>query len=72
MLQVSYISFLDVWCVMCIVFIFLCLLEFAIVTSLIRGQQKAKAERIEQIGTYMIPILFITFNLIYWICLFHT
>ena len=45
--KVSYITLLDIWMVMCIFFIFLVLIEFAVVTSLIRRHQKPTAEKIE-------------------------
>ena len=70
--QVSYVSMLDIWMVMCIFFIFLVLIEFAVVTSLIRRHQKPTAEKIEDFGTYGLPILFGTFNVIYWFTLFFT
>ena len=41
---------------MCIFFIFLVLIEFAVVTSLIRRHQKPTAEKIEDFGTYGLPI----------------
>lgn len=70
--KVSYVSMLDIWMVMCIFFIFLVLIEFAVVTSLIRRHQKPTAEKIEDFGTYGLPILFGTFNVIYWFTLFFT
>ncbi len=70
--KVSYVSMLDIWMVMCIFFIFLVLIEFAIVTTLIRKHDKGTAERIESTGIVVLPILFGTFNIIYWSCLFFT
>lgn len=68
--KVSYVSMLDIWCVMCIIFIFLVLIEFAFVTSLIRRQQRPTAETIESLGIVVLPLLFGLFNIIYWCCLF--
>jgi len=68
--KVSYVSMLDIWMVMCIFFIFLVLIEFAVVTSLIRRHQKSNAERIEKLGTIVLPILFGIFNIIYWFTIF--
>ena len=70
--QVSYVSFLDIWMVMCIIFIFIVLIEFAIVTSLLRRQEKRTAEKIESVGILLIPLMFLLFNVIYWCCLFFT
>ena len=64
--RVSYISFLDVWMVMCIIFVFICILEFTVVTSWIRNGRKMGAERIERTCRVLIPIIFLLFNLLYW------
>merc|ERR1712223_1918588 len=70
--KVSYVSMLDVWMLMCILFIFLVLIEFAIVISLMRKHQKPNAERIEELGVIGLPVLFAVFNIIYWFYLFFT
>ena len=62
----SYISFLDVWMVMCIFFIFLTLIEFSIVSALIRKGRKATADNIEHVGLVLIPIIFLGCNCFYW------
>jgi len=64
--KVSYISFLDYWMVMCIVFIFLVLFEFPVVHTLIRKGKRRDADLIERAAIIVIPILFICFNVIYW------
>jgi len=69
--KVSYVSMLDIWMVTCIFFIFVTLLEFAIVTSLIRWKNKPKAEKVETLGIIVLPILFAVFNIIYWFTLFY-
>ena len=48
----------------CVVFIFLVLIEFAIVTSLIRRQEKAKATVIENMGILVLPIMFGSFIMV--------
>lgn len=55
---------------MCIIFIFLVLVEFPIVHTLIRRGRKDDAELVEQTGRIVVPILFLSFNVIYWLCLF--
>ncbi len=35
--RVSYVSFLDIWMVACILFVFACILEFTVVCALIRA-----------------------------------
>ena len=59
-------SFLDVWMVMCICSIFLVLLEFSLVTALIRTGQRERAEKIERVGLAAIPAAFGLFNVVYW------
>jgi len=70
--KVSYISFLDYWMVMCILFIFLVLLEFPVVHTLVRNGKKDDAELIEKCAIFVIPILFSCFNIIYWLCLLYS
>jgi len=70
--KVSYVSFLDIWMLMCIIFIFIVLIEFAIVTSLLRRQEIRMAEKMESFGVLLIPLMFLVFNMIYWSCLFFT
>jgi hypothetical protein len=53
---------------MCIFFIFFVLLEFAFVFNCLRTGQKPKAEYVEKIMVYVIPCLFLVFNVIYWTC----
>ena len=64
--RVSYISMLDIWMLMCILFVFSCILEFTIVTSMIRRGFKMRAERLEITCRVLIPLVFIGFNGIYW------
>jgi len=70
--KVSYISYLDYWMVMCILFIFLVLLEFPLVHTMIRKGKKPDAELIEKCAIVVIPILFLCFNVIYWLCLLYS
>ncbi|TRY62011.1 hypothetical protein TCAL_08429 [Tigriopus californicus] len=64
--KVSYVSFLDIWMIMCVFFIFLVLIEFSIVSAMIRKGQRAQADRIERLGLILIPTLILIFNLAYW------
>merc|ERR1712088_1077846 len=54
--KVSYVSMLDIWMVMCIVFIFLCLVEFTIVTTFLRRNEKRIAQKVEFYGAVGLPI----------------
>ncbi len=43
--RVSYVSFLDMWMVACILFVFACILEFGLVTWMLRAGHKTAAEK---------------------------
>merc|ERR1711997_773188 len=64
--RVSYVSLLDVWMFMCIVFVFIVIIHFVVVISLLRSGWKKTAVFVERSGAAIIPLLFISFNAIYW------
>ena len=64
--RVSYVSLLDIWMVACIVFVFLVIIHFMIVISLLRYSKPKAAEKFEHFGIFAIPLLFIVFNCFYW------
>ena len=64
--RVSYSTLLDVWMFVCIVFVFLVIIHFVAVISLLRYNRKCTAEALEYYGILGIPILFLIFNGIYW------
>ena len=64
--RVSYISYLDIWMVTCIFFVFASMIEFTIVHSLYRSNQRSRADYVERLMRIVIPIIFIGFNLFYW------
>jgi len=64
--RVSYISLLDIWMLVCMIFVFTCILEFIVVTAHIRSGKKNRGEMVESVSKIVIPILFVTFNAIYW------
>ena len=69
--RVSYISLLDIWMFMCIVFVFIVIIHFVVVISLLRYGHKKAADTVEIAGALLVPILFITFNVFYWLNLLH-
>ena len=69
--RVSYISLLDIWMFMCIVFVFIVIIHFVVVISLLRYGHKKAADAVEIVGALLVPILFITFNVFYWLNLLH-
>jgi hypothetical protein len=68
--KVSYISLLDVWMVICILFVFACIVEFTVVSSLLKNGNKEASERTEIACRFAIPLAFFIFNSIYWPLLF--
>ena len=70
--RVSYVSLLDVWMFMCIVFVFIVIIHFIIVICLLRYGHKRAAGILETFGAMIIPLLFLGFNLAYWPTLFES
>ena len=64
--KVSYISFLDIWMVTCIIFVFGTMIEYTIVHRLYKSNQKSRAESVEKHMRIAIPFLFVGFNIFYW------
>ena len=64
--RVSYISYLDIWMVTCIIFVFASMIEFTVVHSLHKSNRKPHADFVERLMRIMIPVSFLGFNLIYW------
>ena len=44
--RVSYISFLDIWMLTCMIFVFSCILEFILVTCINRSGNKRSGEKV--------------------------
>ena len=42
----SYVSFLDIWMLICMLFVFSCILEFIIVTVLLRSGRKGQGDKV--------------------------
>lgn len=80
--RVSYISYLDIWMLLCMLFVFSCILEFIMATALLRTGKKEKAEKVisdileykaqeflfqfENISKLSLPALFLLLNIVYW------
>ena len=65
-------SYLDIWMLMCIIFIFFVLLEFAFVFNCLKRSEKPKGEALERIMIIVLPCLFLCFNFIYWLSILTT
>ena len=64
--RVSYSSYLDIWMVTCIVFVFASLIEFTIVHSFYRNNHKNTGDCLEKFMQVAIPVVFLVFNTFYW------
>ena len=68
--RVSYVTLLDIWMIVCTVFVFISLLEFTTVATLIRARKRDKSEKVEQVSRIAFPIVFLIFNVVYWVVIF--
>lgn len=69
--KVSYVSFLDVWMFMCMLFVFVIILHFVAILILLGRGLKAAAHVVDVVGTAAIPTFYAAFNLMYWMTLLH-
>ena len=67
--KVSYVSYLDIWMLSCIIFVFGSMLEFVIVHRFFMRNQRRKAELLELNMRIMLSLIFVGFNVVYWIIL---
>jgi len=79
----SYVKALDVWTAACLAMVFGALLQFALVSYLCRPveqkeapkfedgerkpKKKSRSKRIDIVSRFLFPIVFILFNLTYWL-----
>ena len=68
--QVSYISYLDIWMVICLIFVNAFMFEFVLVVHLISIDMEIFSQVVERKCRVLFPILFIIFNVLYWSLVF--
>lgn len=68
--QVSYISYLDIWMVICLIFVNAFMFEFVLVVHLISIDMEIFSHVVERKCRVLFPILFIIFNVLYWSLVF--
>ena len=68
--QVSYISYLDIWMVICLIFVNAFMFEFVLVVHLISIDMDNVSHVVERKCRVLFPILFIIFNVLYWSLVF--
>ena len=64
--RVSYVSYLDIWMVMCIIFVNSCMFEFVVVTFLTKLGREKLSNKTEERCRIVFPTIFCFFNLFYW------
>ena len=70
-MQVSYVSYLDIWMVICWFFVNFCMFEFIMVTFLISSQREKLAHKVEAKARIITPLVFIFINICYWPAVVH-
>ena len=64
--RVSYISYLDIWMVMCLLYVNFFMFEFALVVYL-KSRKKVELSKIlEKRCRIVFPLTFVLFNILYW------
>jgi len=64
--RVSYITYLDVWMLTCVLFVFTELAEFTLVLHFIRTKREAATPALESAAKFFLPAAFAVFNVAYW------
>ena len=64
--KVSYISYLDIWMLMCLIFVNLFMFEFVCVVFLKSSKKEIVSQTFERKARLLFPVAFVLFNVIYW------
>ena len=64
--KVSYISYLDIWMLMCLIFVNLFMFEFVCVVFLKASKKEIVSQTFERKARLLFPVAFVLFNVIYW------
>ena len=64
--QVSYVSFLDIWMVTCIVFVNLFMFEYVLVIFCKDNGNEKLSRTVESRARILLPLCFLAFNTLYW------
>ena len=70
--KVSYVSYLDIWMVSCMIFVVGSIIEFVVVQHLQNTNRSKIGTLVDQITQILMFFLFLTFSVFYWIvCLYY-
>ena len=64
--KVNYITLLDIWMVMCLIFVNLFMFEFILVVYLNSKSKYDLSRFVEKVCRLIFPLTFIIFNILYW------
>ena len=64
--KVSYVSFLDIWMVTCIVFVNLFMFEYVLVIFIKDNGNEKLSREVEARCRVLLPVCFLAFNTLYW------
>ena len=64
--KVNYITLLDIWMVMCLIFVNLFMFEFILVVYLNSKSKYDLSRFVEKVCRLIFPLAFIIFNILYW------
>ena len=64
--KVSYISYIDIWMVMCLIYVNFFMFEFVLVAYLRSIKREALSRLVEKRCRVIFPLSFFLFNILYW------
>ena len=69
--KVSYISFLDIWMVICLLYVCFFMFEFILVVYLKSIKKEEASKYVEKKCRVVFPLTFLIFNVLYWPGIHH-
>ena len=64
--RVSYVTFLDIWMIACMIFVVITMVEFVVVNYIFKLKNTATANFLETLMQILIPVGFGIFNILFW------
>ena len=64
--HVSYVTFLDIWMIACMIFVFITMVEFVVVNYLYKLKKNATGDFLEKLMQILMPVCFGIFNILFW------
>ena len=68
--KVSYLTYVDIWVVMCLVFVNFCMFEFVAVALLNQLGKERTSVKMEKMCRIVFPVIFVMLTILYWIIIF--